>query len=305
LIIIFLAGTSKGIGLGLVKQFLQRTNAKVVATCRDSSKATELKDLLKQFGSERLIIENLDTQKPEDFKEVYDKVSSAGISKIDVLIGNAGISNPDHPHDPILTTDVEDMMNVYRTNCVGNLLLLQTFHSMLSKSDLKLAVLVSSIMGSYTDVQERDMETTAYRASKAALNMIGVVYASDKGVKDAGIKLMLTHPGTLFHDFSCFHTDSIGHVETEMGTTGGQHAKVDIDESSGKLVDLIERASVYQLKANSSIIGSLLGKDKGQGIQFTTPPEEIEKKGEFNEMIEHLQKDNFVFVEYTGKILEW
>jgi NAD(P)-dependent dehydrogenase (short-subunit alcohol dehydrogenase family) len=193
----FFSGTSKGIGLGLVKHFLQRTNAKVVATCRDSSKATELKDLLKQFGNDRLIIENLDTQKPEDFKHVYDKISSAGINSIDVLIGNAGISNPDHPHDPILTTKVEDMMNVYRTNTVGNLLLLQTFHPMLCQSTLKLAVLVSSVMGSYKHADESEgMETTAYRASKAALNMIGVVYATDKEVKDTGIKLLLTHPGT-------------------------------------------------------------------------------------------------------------
>jgi hypothetical protein len=97
----------------------------------------------------------------------------------------------------------------------------------------------------------------------------------------------------------------LGHVETDMGTTGGQHAKVDIDESAGKLVDLIERASVLQLKAGRSILGSILGKENGKGIEFSTATEEIEKRGEFNDMVEHLQNDNFVFVEYTGKILEW
>jgi NAD(P)-dependent dehydrogenase (short-subunit alcohol dehydrogenase family) len=129
---------------------------------------------------------------------VRNNLSSAGINTIDMLIGNAGISNPDHPHDPILQTSVEDMINVYETNCVGNLLLLQTFHSMVAKSQLKLVLLVTSDRGSYKNAaqtQKEEDEITSYRASKAGLNMIGVIYATDKEVKESGIKLLLVHPG--------------------------------------------------------------------------------------------------------------
>jgi norsolorinic acid ketoreductase len=188
-------GTSKGIGLGLVKQFLSKTAARVVATCRNPESADRLNELTKTYGKDRLLIHELDTTVPEHFKNVFNALNSDGINTLDVLIGNAGIAGPDFPDDPILTTKVEDMMNVYQTNCVGNLLLLQTFHPMLSKSNLKLAVMISSSRGSLTNAAEVEPEQAAYRASKAALNMIGVIYATDQEVKDAGIKLLLMHPG--------------------------------------------------------------------------------------------------------------
>jgi NAD(P)-dependent dehydrogenase (short-subunit alcohol dehydrogenase family) len=167
----------------------------VIATCRNPNWASGLNDLAQQFGKDRVLIRSLDATNPSAFQELYSNLSASGINSIDVLIGNAGVSIPDHPYDPILTTKVEDMMNVYRTNCVGNLLLLQTFHPMLIKSSLKLAVIMTSNLASLSYTLTEGGGQTAYRASKAALNMLGVLYAKDEQVMKAGVKVILIHPG--------------------------------------------------------------------------------------------------------------
>ena len=47
-------GCSRGIGLGLVKEFLKR-NFRVVATCRNPEKATDLNEILSQHKQQAAI----------------------------------------------------------------------------------------------------------------------------------------------------------------------------------------------------------------------------------------------------------
>ena len=47
-------GCSRGIGLGLVKEFLKR-NFQVVATCRNPEKATDLNEILSQHKQQAAI----------------------------------------------------------------------------------------------------------------------------------------------------------------------------------------------------------------------------------------------------------
>ena len=44
---VFITGCSRGVGYGLVKEFLKR-NFKVIATCRNPDKATDLRTTLEQ-----------------------------------------------------------------------------------------------------------------------------------------------------------------------------------------------------------------------------------------------------------------
>ena len=53
-------GGNRGLGLEHVKQFLEKTNAKVVATARQPSKADELNTLSKKYAN-RLSVVELDT----------------------------------------------------------------------------------------------------------------------------------------------------------------------------------------------------------------------------------------------------
>jgi NAD(P)-dependent dehydrogenase (short-subunit alcohol dehydrogenase family) len=180
-----------------VQQFLQRTNARVIATCRHPETATSLTDLTKQYNEDRLIVLRLDAH----FQEVLGALPKYGIACIDILIGNAGISNHGHPTDPILRADPREVMQIFDTNVVGNLRLLQTFHPLVEKSRLKLVLLMSTNQGSFESVSKNKscdndfMRPNGYRISKAGLNMLSVVYAVEPQVKDAGIKTIIMHPG--------------------------------------------------------------------------------------------------------------
>jgi NAD(P)-dependent dehydrogenase (short-subunit alcohol dehydrogenase family) len=287
----FFLGCSKGIGWGLVKEFLNNTNARVIATTR-SVDSEPLQSLREQFDESRLIILRLDVTKDDEFEQVKEELCNKGINCIDILIGNAGISSVDHPHNPFMQCSREDMIQVFNTNVVGNMKLLQTFHDFLNNSRLKLAVLMTSSLGSYTHAAEKaEGSTVAYRVSKAALNMLAVLFATDPSSVDNGVKTMIVHPG---------------HVKTDMGLAGGQEAKLDIEESADGLLALVEKASCYQvskLSEASKVAGE--AKDVQEIISFKHDVEEIESSEKLNEFVTHLDENRFAFVRYDGCVLPW
>ena len=46
---VLITGANRGIGLGIVNQYLERGNTRIFATCRTPEKASDLKLLLKQI----------------------------------------------------------------------------------------------------------------------------------------------------------------------------------------------------------------------------------------------------------------
>lgn len=247
-----------------------------------------------RFGQDRLLTPYLDVTVDSSFDALVNQFPQWGIDSIDILIGNAGIATSEHPHENVLDANLEEMFSVFNTNVVGNMRLLRTFTPFLQKSHLKLAVIMSSRMGSIGDVTDRG-EAVVYRISKAALNMMSVLYALDPAVKDNGVKVLIVHPGW---------------VKTDMGIAGGQPAKIDIDQSTNSIIDMIEKVCVSQLR---QFKGKSDGKESGDksgeyivgSIRFSTNIQEIEKRANFNEVVSHLDSDNFVFANYDGRILQW
>jgi NAD(P)-dependent dehydrogenase (short-subunit alcohol dehydrogenase family) len=88
---VLITGCSRGIGLGLVKQFLSIENVRVVATCRNPDGATELQQLQNDYSS-RLVVLPLDVNIKESCESVRDALISRDIQTIDILINNAGIN---------------------------------------------------------------------------------------------------------------------------------------------------------------------------------------------------------------------
>ena len=54
-----------------------------------------------------------------------------------MLISNAGISNKNHPVDPILGVDRQDLIDVFATNVVGTVQLVQQCLPLLRNGDKK------------------------------------------------------------------------------------------------------------------------------------------------------------------------
>jgi norsolorinic acid ketoreductase len=89
-----ITGGNRGIGRGFVQTFLQRTATIVIAAVRDPSSASakSLQDLPKGAGS-RLITVKLDSSISTDATEAVAQLQTEhGLSSIDLVIANAGIS---------------------------------------------------------------------------------------------------------------------------------------------------------------------------------------------------------------------
>ena len=64
-----------------------------------------------------------DVDSAESIKAFSAEVKEAFDSKVDLLFNNAGISNPDHPKDPIISVKIEDLQSVLQTNLIGTILM--------------------------------------------------------------------------------------------------------------------------------------------------------------------------------------
>ncbi len=134
-------------------------------------------------------------------QEVLDLDSDASIAELsqrlagvplDLLVHNAGIS----VNDDLAHLDSEALARQYRVNAVGPLLLTRALLGNLSRGS-KVAI-VSSRMGSLGDNQTG--RQYGYRASKAAVNMIGVNLSRD--LAPHGIAVGILHPGFVRTDMT-------------------------------------------------------------------------------------------------------
>jgi NAD(P)-dependent dehydrogenase (short-subunit alcohol dehydrogenase family) len=178
---ILVTGANRGIGLELVRQYAA-DGASVIACCRNTAEAKELHALAKT-GKVRVMA-----------LDVCDAASAAGLAQalrgeaIDILINNAGVFGPEE--QSALESDYDGFAHTFRVNSIGPLIVSQALKgNLMAGHDRKLAVLTSK-MGSISDSSTGAL---AYRASKAALNMIMHVLARDWAAD--GILIAILHPG--------------------------------------------------------------------------------------------------------------
>jgi len=223
MVVVLVTGANRGIGLFLVKELLKRSNYHVYATCRAPDEKGDPLVELQQQHKDRIEILGLDVSERKSIESAFKHVQSNQRwgGGLDVLINNAGIASKKHPHVPILEQDPEEFLQIMRVNVVGVMLMNQIFYPLLKKSKAGGKVLdISSNVGSIDDNQEGGYG--AYRVSKAAQNQLTRMFALE--LKDV-----------------CFYAIHPGHVETDMGTVGGQKAKISCDESADGVINQLER----------------------------------------------------------------
>jgi len=74
--VIVVTGGNRGLGIEHVKQFLEKTKVKIVATARQPAKADELNGLLKRYP-DRLSIVELDTSSEESIQVTHAHCTDA------------------------------------------------------------------------------------------------------------------------------------------------------------------------------------------------------------------------------------
>lgn len=213
---VFITGANRGIGLEFVKQYAEK-GWNVIATCRNPKRASALKELARAHT--RVEIHTLDVTHNDEIAQLDKQL---GKRPIDVVINNAGILG-DY-QSTIHNCQVEEMLLVYRTNAVSAIPLVNALLENLMVGTDKKILMISSEMASISD--NHNSGAYAYRASKAALNMIGKNMSID--LQPDGITVLMMCPGW---------------VQTDMG---GNEATTPVEESVQGMISWVEQATIEQ-----------------------------------------------------------
>jgi NAD(P)-dependent dehydrogenase (short-subunit alcohol dehydrogenase family) len=200
-------GASRGLGLGLVREYLAR-GWQVVATVRGTA-VTQLHELV-AGSSGRLTIESVDIVEAEQIAALRRRLAGRAF---DLLFVNAGVANG--PKEILLDTTAEEFVRVMVTNALAPLRVVEALRDLVPAGGT--IALMSSRLGSVAENDKGGWEV--YRASKASLNMFMRSYAIRRA-GDAHTLLLLTP----------------GWVRTDMG---GPNANLSVEESVTGLADTI------------------------------------------------------------------
>ncbi|HEY8219358.1 MAG TPA: SDR family oxidoreductase, partial [Methylobacter sp.] len=189
----------------------------VIACSRDPDDAFDLNKLASQH---HIQLEALDVSKFEQIDALSRKLADM---PIDVLINNAGIY-ADHRSDGLGHLDYQAWTNSLLINAQAPVKMAEAFLPQVKKSDNKLIVNISSLMGSIADNDSGG--SIFYRSSKAALN--AAMKSLSIELKDQLVGVLIFHPGW---------------VKTDMG---GPNALIDAEQSVSGMRSLIGSFSLDQ-----------------------------------------------------------
>mmetsp|Transcript_2849 Transcript_2849/g.8610 ORF Transcript_2849/g.8610 Transcript_2849/m.8610 type:complete len:237 (+) Transcript_2849:102-812(+) len=178
-------GASRGIGLGLARA-LRDAGWKVYATCRGPCAALEDLAAPREGPGSLHVVEGVDVGQRQARARL--EAALAAEDKIDLLVFNAGLI-PETSSKSVLDVDLDQCEEMFRVNALGPVLAVQALMDKLHEG-AKL-FLVTSRSASLAD--NGSGKYFEYRASKVAMNMLGVNLALE--LKPKGVSVCLVHPG--------------------------------------------------------------------------------------------------------------
>lgn len=198
---IVIQGASRGIGLEFVKQALERRpRRRVVATCRDPERADALRTLEAQHAG-RLIVLPLDVT-AEDTIHAAARRLTEETDRLELLVNVAGVLHGPgvSPEKKLGHVQPEALRAVFEINAFGPLLVAKHFHPFFRHDARSVFASLSARVGSISD--NRLGGWYAYRASKAAQNMITKNLSIELGRLAPHAIVVGLHPGTVATDLS-------------------------------------------------------------------------------------------------------
>lgn len=206
---VLIIGASRGLGLGLAKQFTSE-GWQVIATVRDPQRASDLKSI------DGIRVEALDITDPTGVDALIQRLDD---TRLDVLYINAGISGA-----RTLSADTasdEEVGQLFTTNAIAPVRLAKRMLPLVEPSG-GVIVFMSSVMGSVE--AGPGMGMPLYGASKAALNHLTRTFVAGLG-DESRYSVLSMHPGW---------------VRTDMG---GAEAPLDVGTSCRGMVEQVTGAA--------------------------------------------------------------
>ncbi|MCM3782666.1 SDR family NAD(P)-dependent oxidoreductase [Neobacillus mesonae] len=211
-------GADRGLGLSLTVKLLE--SGYIVFAGRYMEDWDSL-DRLKEKYPESLHIIPLDISSDQSVKAAAELIEKE-TAYLDLLINNAGVTNPADHRTVLEELDYEVMTHIYNINTLGPLRVTQSLMKLITQGSEKLIVNISSEAGSVARNKRTDM--FGYCMSKSALNMQSSIV--HQLVREIGGQVMVFYPGWLKSYMS-------GELNSE--------AAVEPDESAYKIMGLISR----------------------------------------------------------------
>ncbi|KAK9365370.1 hypothetical protein V1509DRAFT_633234 [Lipomyces kononenkoae] len=221
---ILITGSNRGIGRGLLEAFVSKLNITVIAGVRDVTSSEESLSSVKVGVGSKIITVKLDSADKTGAKVAVEELKTKhGITHLDMVIANAGIAKY---WGTVLDTPSEEFVDHYNVNTLGPVLLFQATWSLLDRVTSPKFVVITSLLGSITEIDNFPLPNAAYASSKAAINFIAR-------------KLHFEHEKLLVI------TINPGWVQTDMGNAGAAanglaEAPVTLQDSVTGIVSKIE-----------------------------------------------------------------
>ena len=200
--IALVTGANKGIGLEICRQLAQK-GFHVLLGSRDEARGQEAAASLAQDGGqvEAIVIDLAASATFENARKLIEE----RFGRLDVLINNAGVGQPEDFQGTAENVPIETLRRTFETNFFGLVDLTQRLLPLLRRSEHPRIVNQSSILASLTDHSDpnsviADVHALAYDASKTAVNAFTVHLA--KILRESPIKVNSAHPGSVKTDMN-------------------------------------------------------------------------------------------------------
>ena len=214
---VLITGANRGLGLEFCRQYAEQ-GWHVIACSRNPDDAFDLNKLASRHPD--IQSEALDVS---EFGEIDALSRKLADLSIDVLINNAGIYT-DNGSNGFGRLDYQAWTKSLVVNTEAPVKMAEAFLPQIKRSDKKLIVAISSLMGSMADNDSGG--SIFYRSSKAALN--AAMKSLAIGLKEQSVGVLIFHPGW---------------VKTDMG---GPNALINAEPSIAGMRALIENFSLAQ-----------------------------------------------------------
>ena len=212
--IALITGANKSIGYETARQ-LGALGMTVLVGARDTERGRQAEQALRDGGADAHFVQ-LDVTDEKSIRQAADWIE-AEYGHLDVLVNNAGTATVSRQRAQPSETSLQDMRAVYEINVFGVVATTTAMLPLLRRAPAARIVNVSSEVGSITGESDpahplaQMPPSVPYPSSKAALNMITVMYA--KELRDTPIKVNSANPGwtaTDFNNHSGFRTAAEG-----------------------------------------------------------------------------------------------
>jgi len=198
-------GASRGIGLQMIQALLDNGSYEhVFATCRSPASAGALAALCspRKRPQPNFRVLQLDVLDEDSIAAASDTVK-AQTGRVDLLVNCSGVLHDEpaiRPEKRLADVRAGAVETSFKINALGPLLVARSFEAMLRASPSARFVALSARVGSISD--NRRGGWYAYRASKAALNMLIRSLAIEWRRLPRPVGCFALHPGTVATDLT-------------------------------------------------------------------------------------------------------